>query len=149
MKRLKSFNQKAELVDHALASGQLDEVYTMQTVAGCASTLILMVLAMLILFKLGESQAGSLITLAVGIFILPSIFLSALGGQIADAHDRHSSPLRCRPAAIVSPISPPHGPRVRHLRHAQRPPRNARPQTAAAAADQLAKRRAIEHECSM
>lgn len=45
-------------------------------------------LAMLILFKLGESQAGSLITLAVGIFILPSIFLSALGGQIADAHDK-------------------------------------------------------------
>lgn len=45
-------------------------------------------LAMLILFKLGATQAGPLITLAVGIFILPSIFLSALGGQIADAHDK-------------------------------------------------------------
>jgi acyl-[acyl-carrier-protein]-phospholipid O-acyltransferase/long-chain-fatty-acid--[acyl-carrier-protein] ligase len=45
-------------------------------------------LAMLILFRLGEAQAGPLITLAVGIFILPSIFLSGLGGEMADAHDK-------------------------------------------------------------
>ncbi|MDP4594445.1 MAG: MFS transporter, partial [Beijerinckiaceae bacterium] len=45
-------------------------------------------LAMLILFKLGEAQSGTLITLAVGIFILPSIFLSALGGEIADSSDK-------------------------------------------------------------
>ncbi len=44
-------------------------------------------LAMLILFKLGEGQ-GSLVTLAVALFILPSIFLSALGGQIADSSDK-------------------------------------------------------------
>jgi acyl-[acyl-carrier-protein]-phospholipid O-acyltransferase/long-chain-fatty-acid--[acyl-carrier-protein] ligase len=45
-------------------------------------------LAMLILFRLGEEQAGALVTLAVGVFVLPSIFLSALGGEIADAHDK-------------------------------------------------------------
>ncbi len=45
-------------------------------------------LAMLILFKLGEDAAGSLITLAVGIFIAPSLLLSALGGEIADSHDK-------------------------------------------------------------
>lgn len=45
-------------------------------------------LAMLILFRLGEDQAGMLVTLAVGIFVLPSIFLSALGGEIADSHDK-------------------------------------------------------------
>lgn len=45
-------------------------------------------LAMLILFKLGEEKSGVLITLAVAIFILPSIFLSAPGGQIADANDK-------------------------------------------------------------
>ncbi len=45
-------------------------------------------LAMLILFRLGDELAGSLITLAVGIFILPSIFLSAPGGEIADANDK-------------------------------------------------------------
>ena len=45
-------------------------------------------LAMLILFRLGEGQAGALITLAVGLFIAPSLILSALGGEIADAHDK-------------------------------------------------------------
>jgi acyl-[acyl-carrier-protein]-phospholipid O-acyltransferase/long-chain-fatty-acid--[acyl-carrier-protein] ligase len=45
-------------------------------------------LAMLILFRLGDEMAGTLVTLAVGIFILPSIFLSALGGEIADSHDK-------------------------------------------------------------
>ena len=45
-------------------------------------------LAMVILFKLGEAQAGPLITIALGLFILPSIFLSAPGGEIADANDK-------------------------------------------------------------
>ena len=45
-------------------------------------------LAMLILFRLGEEAAGSLISLAVGIFIAPSLLLSALGGEIADSHDK-------------------------------------------------------------
>ena len=45
-------------------------------------------LAMLILFRLGEDHAGALVTLAVAIFVLPSVFLSALGGEIADSHDK-------------------------------------------------------------
>lgn len=45
-------------------------------------------LAMLILFRLGEEQMGPLISLAVAIFVLPSILLSGLGGEIADAHDK-------------------------------------------------------------
>jgi acyl-[acyl-carrier-protein]-phospholipid O-acyltransferase/long-chain-fatty-acid--[acyl-carrier-protein] ligase len=45
-------------------------------------------LAMLILFDIGQKAAGSLITLAVGIFILPSLLLSAFGGELADAHDK-------------------------------------------------------------
>jgi acyl-[acyl-carrier-protein]-phospholipid O-acyltransferase/long-chain-fatty-acid--[acyl-carrier-protein] ligase len=45
-------------------------------------------LAMLILFRLGEANAGALVTLAVAIFVLPSVFLSALGGEIADANDK-------------------------------------------------------------
>lgn len=46
------------------------------------------ILAMLILFRLGEENAGALVTLAVAIFILPSVFLSAIGGEIADARDK-------------------------------------------------------------
>ncbi len=45
-------------------------------------------LAMLILFRLGEANAGPLITLAVGTFMAPSLFLSGLGGEMADAHDK-------------------------------------------------------------
>jgi acyl-[acyl-carrier-protein]-phospholipid O-acyltransferase/long-chain-fatty-acid--[acyl-carrier-protein] ligase len=45
-------------------------------------------LAMLILFELGESHAGPLITLAIGTFVAPSLVLSGLGGELADAHDK-------------------------------------------------------------
>jgi MFS family permease len=45
-------------------------------------------LAMLILFRLGETEAGPLITLAVGTFIAPSLLLSGLGGELADGHDK-------------------------------------------------------------
>ncbi len=45
-------------------------------------------LAMLILFRLGEEGAGALITLAVGVFVAPSLALSALGGEIADSNDK-------------------------------------------------------------
>jgi acyl-[acyl-carrier-protein]-phospholipid O-acyltransferase / long-chain-fatty-acid--[acyl-carrier-protein] ligase len=45
-------------------------------------------LAMLILFRFGGADIGSKVTLAVGIFILPSMLLSALGGELADSHDK-------------------------------------------------------------
>ena len=45
-------------------------------------------LAMLILFRLGETEAGPLITLAVGTFMAPSLLLSGLGGEMADARDK-------------------------------------------------------------
>ncbi|MBL8590762.1 MAG: acyl-[ACP]--phospholipid O-acyltransferase [Methylobacteriaceae bacterium] len=45
-------------------------------------------LAMLILFRIGEASAAPLVTLAIGLFILPSILISGLGGEIADAHDK-------------------------------------------------------------
>ena len=45
-------------------------------------------LATLVLFRLGETNAGALITLAVGIFILPSVVLSGLAGEWADAYDK-------------------------------------------------------------
>ena len=45
-------------------------------------------LAMIILFKVGADHAGPLVTLALAAFILPSIVLSGLGGQLADGHDK-------------------------------------------------------------
>ncbi len=45
-------------------------------------------LAMLVLFRLGGKDTGVLITLAIGVFILPSMVLSSLAGEIADANDK-------------------------------------------------------------
>src|SRR5271165_3024326 len=44
-------------------------------------------LAMLILFRFGGENSSLKILLATIVFVLPSIPLSALGGEIADAHD--------------------------------------------------------------
>jgi MFS family permease len=61
-------------------------------------------LAMLILFRLGESGAGPLITLAVGIFMAPSLLLSGLGGEMADAHDKAWLARRLKFAEILVQI---------------------------------------------
>jgi acyl-[acyl-carrier-protein]-phospholipid O-acyltransferase/long-chain-fatty-acid--[acyl-carrier-protein] ligase len=45
-------------------------------------------LVMLILFRFGGADAGAKVTLAIGVFVLPSLFLSALGGELADSHDK-------------------------------------------------------------
>ncbi len=45
-------------------------------------------LIFLIMFKLSEAQAESLITLASGLFILPFFLLSGLGGEMADRYDK-------------------------------------------------------------
>jgi acyl-[acyl-carrier-protein]-phospholipid O-acyltransferase/long-chain-fatty-acid--[acyl-carrier-protein] ligase len=45
-------------------------------------------LVLLILFRFGGDAAGSKVTLAIGVFILPSMLLSALGGELADSNDK-------------------------------------------------------------
>jgi acyl-[acyl-carrier-protein]-phospholipid O-acyltransferase/long-chain-fatty-acid--[acyl-carrier-protein] ligase len=45
-------------------------------------------LAMLILFRFGGGGGATKILIATIIFVLPSIPLSALGGEIADSHDK-------------------------------------------------------------
>src|SRR6266567_753285 len=45
-------------------------------------------LVFLILFKLGGPDAEALITLAAAVFISPYFFLSGLGGEFADRHDK-------------------------------------------------------------
>jgi MFS family permease len=61
-------------------------------------------LAMLILFRLGETEAGPLITLAVGTFVAPSLFLSGLGGEMADAQDKAWLARRLKFAEILVQI---------------------------------------------
>ena len=57
-------------------------------------------LAMLILFRFGAEDAGVKVTLAVAVFILPSIPLSPIGGEVADAHDKAAIAQRLKFAEI-------------------------------------------------
>ncbi|WP_183191281.1 acyl-[ACP]--phospholipid O-acyltransferase [Ancylobacter tetraedralis] len=45
-------------------------------------------MALLILYGLGETHGGALVTLAGGVFILPFFLFSSLGGQLADRYDK-------------------------------------------------------------
>jgi acyl-[acyl-carrier-protein]-phospholipid O-acyltransferase/long-chain-fatty-acid--[acyl-carrier-protein] ligase len=45
-------------------------------------------LVMMILFRFGGADVGSKVTIAVGIFILPSMLVSALAGELADSNDK-------------------------------------------------------------
>jgi MFS family permease len=56
--------------------------------------------AMLILFELGQSRSGPLVTIAIGIFVAPSLLLSGLGGELADAHDKAAVTRRLKFAEI-------------------------------------------------
>ena len=58
-------------------------------------------LVILILFKLGGSHAGELITLAAATFIAPFFFLSGLGGQLADRFDKAVVARRLKLAEIA------------------------------------------------
>jgi len=57
-------------------------------------------LAMLILFRFGTEDAGAKLAFAVAIFVLPSILLSPLGGEIADAYDKAAVARRLKLAEI-------------------------------------------------
>jgi acyl-[acyl-carrier-protein]-phospholipid O-acyltransferase/long-chain-fatty-acid--[acyl-carrier-protein] ligase len=57
-------------------------------------------LAMLILFRFGAADAGAKVSLAVAIFVLPSIVLSPIGGEFADAHDKAAVARRLKFAEI-------------------------------------------------
>ena len=57
-------------------------------------------LAMLILFRFGGEDAGAKVALGVAIFVLPSIPLSPIGGEFADAHDKAAVARRLKLAEI-------------------------------------------------
>jgi acyl-[acyl-carrier-protein]-phospholipid O-acyltransferase / long-chain-fatty-acid--[acyl-carrier-protein] ligase len=57
-------------------------------------------LVMLLLFRFGGADAGPKVSLAIAVFVLPSIVLSALGGELADAHDKAAIAKRLKFAEI-------------------------------------------------
>src|SRR5215813_15645257 len=61
-------------------------------------------LIFLILFKIGGTKAGVLVTLAPAVFIAPYFFLSAFGGEMADRFDKAQVAQRIKLAEIVVSI---------------------------------------------
>ncbi|WP_395698721.1 acyl-[ACP]--phospholipid O-acyltransferase [Methylocella sp.] len=59
-------------------------------------------LVFLILFKIAEGAASSLITLAGGVFIAPFFFLSGLAGQLADRYDKARAAQKIKLAEIAA-----------------------------------------------
>ncbi len=58
-------------------------------------------LALLILFRFGQEGGGAKILIASAIFVLPSIPLSPIGGEIADANDKAAIARRLKFAEIL------------------------------------------------
>src|SRR5271169_3636246 len=58
-------------------------------------------LAMIILFHVSADKAGSLISLAIATFVLPGLFLSSIGGELADGHDKAFVARRLKFAEIL------------------------------------------------
>jgi len=73
---------------HLLLTRRFAPLFWSQFFSAFNDNFVRQMLGILILFRLGAGQAGALVTLAVAIFILPSIILSGLGGEIADSHDK-------------------------------------------------------------
>ena len=76
------------MFSHLLTARRFAALFWCQFFSAFNDNFVRQMLAMLILFTIGEQAMGSLITLAVAIFVLPSVFLSGLGGEIADGNDK-------------------------------------------------------------
>ena len=83
-----------------LKSRRFAPLFWCQFLSGFNDNFVRNLLAMLVLFELGKDRAGTLITLAVAIFILPSIFISGLAGEIADSQDKARVAQRLKLAEI-------------------------------------------------
>lgn len=74
--------------NHLMMSKRFAPLFWTQFLSAFNDNFLKNTLVFLILFKLGSDGAGTLITLAGAIFIAPFLFLSSLGGQLADRYDK-------------------------------------------------------------
>lgn len=83
-----------------MASRRFGPLFASQFFSALNDNFVRNMLVLLVLFRMGDEHAGPLVTLAIGLFVLPSIFLSALGGEWADAHDKALMARRLKLAEI-------------------------------------------------
>ncbi len=71
-----------------LTSKRFAPMFICQFFSALSDNFIKNALVILILFKLGTTEGGALVTLAGAALIMPMFILSALGGQLADKYDK-------------------------------------------------------------
>ena len=71
-----------------LTSRRFLPIFLVQFFSALNDNFIKQALVILILFKIGADAGASLVTLAAAALILPMFLLSALGGELADKHDK-------------------------------------------------------------
>jgi acyl-[acyl-carrier-protein]-phospholipid O-acyltransferase/long-chain-fatty-acid--[acyl-carrier-protein] ligase len=71
-----------------LASRRFGPLFWCQFLSALLDNFVKNALVILILFKIGSEQGGALVTLAGAALVAPFFFLSALGGELADRHDK-------------------------------------------------------------
>ncbi len=71
-----------------LTSRRFLPIFLVQFFSALNDNFIKQALVVLILFKIGADAGASLVTLAAAALILPMFLLSALGGELADKHDK-------------------------------------------------------------
>ena len=76
------------MVGRLMLSRRFAPLFWSQFFSAFNDNLVRNMLAIMILFRVGEANAGPLVTLAVAVFILPSIILSGVGGELADSHNK-------------------------------------------------------------
>jgi acyl-[acyl-carrier-protein]-phospholipid O-acyltransferase/long-chain-fatty-acid--[acyl-carrier-protein] ligase len=74
--------------DHLLASRRFAPLFWTQFLSAFNDNFLKNTLVFLILFTLSATDAATLVTVAGVVFITPFLFLSALGGQLADKYDK-------------------------------------------------------------
>src|SRR3954468_8595469 len=78
-------NQKSELL---MLSRRFAPLFWTQFFSAFNDNFLKNSLAFLIIYGVGISDTGALVTLAGAVFIAPYFFLSALGGEVADRYDK-------------------------------------------------------------
>src|SRR5208282_5627270 len=76
----------ARMFSQLMRSPRFAPLFWCQFFSAFNDNFVRQMLAMLILFRFGAEDAGAKVSLAVAVFVLPSIPLSPIGGEIADAY---------------------------------------------------------------
>src|ERR1041385_7586077 len=91
-----------DMSDHLLTSRRFAPLFWTQFLSAFNDNFLKNTLVLLILFKLAADDAAALVTLAGAVFIAPFLFLSAIGGELADRFDKSAVAQKLKLAEIAA-----------------------------------------------